>query len=700
MLSAELQRTLTHVFGFEGLRPGQGEVIDDVLAGRPTIAVMPTGAGKSLCYQLPAVELGRDGAVTLVVSPLIALMKDQVDSLRARGVDAAALTSAVSAAEQSDILAGIRSGQFTLVYVAPERFRSPRFLDALAELGDKLGLLAIDEAHCISEWGHEFRPDYRRLGEAVRRLRPPRLVALTATATREVRDDIAVQLDMPDPGMHVHGFDRPNIHYVVEAAGGGADKCRRLVDRVRRRTSGAALVYAATRKNAERYAGALAEHGMRVRAYHAGLDDRARTRAQDAFMAGKLDAVVATNAFGMGVDKSDIHLVIHADLPRSVEAYYQESGRGGRDGERTECALLFNHSDARLQEFLIDASHPSADTLRGVWRAMRERPECGADAESIRRALADPPHASAIASAVRILARHGYAVEQPDGGAEAALPAELHGEFPPFDVDALGRRSQIERRKLREMVEYGYFPRCRRHYMLDYFGDADWSDPDRRCNACDNCKGLGQAQPISDDQHEQVRALLGVVAGLRGRFGRTRIAAIANGTDDDQRFDAMPERGALRGTSARYIMDMLRALDGAGLVSASRGEYPTVSITRAGREVLAGAARVDRLGLLPGGSQRVRSRGSRAADIVSDCSEPIDMAVVERLRTLRSVLASEQSVPAYRIFSNKTLEAIARAQPSSLDELAGVRGIGPSRLDAYGKTILTALAGDHGGPAT
>ncbi len=688
MASFDRDVILRDVFGFTELRPGQGEVIDDLALGRPVVTVMPTGAGKSLCYQLPAVALGREGYVTLVVSPLIALMKDQVDSLRARNVPAAALTSASSAAQQNEILEGIRRGAYTLVYVAPERFRSPRFLEALAGLGDKLGLLAIDEAHCISEWGHEFRPDYRRLGDVARMLDAPRLIALTATATREVRDDIVTQLGIPDAALHVHGFDRPNLHYTVERSGGAADKCKRLVERVRRRTSGAALVYAATRKNTERYCAALAEQGMRARVYHAGLDDVTRHAAQDAFMAGELDVIVATNAFGMGVDKADIHLVIHADLPRSVEAYYQESGRGGRDGERTECVLLFNHSDARLQEFLIDASYPSADVLRGVWRSLRERPHLGADPEALRLVVPEAPHASSVSSAIRILARHGYLVED-RAGIEAVRPSQATGEFAPLDVESFARRAGVERRKLRSMVEYGYHPQCRRQYMLDYFGDADWSDPLHRCTACDNCKGLGQTQEIDEQQRVQVVTLLRLAEQLRGRFGRTKIASVANGTDDDARLLEAPDRGALRGCSVSYLMDLLRALEGAGMLVSSRGDYPTIKLTPAGKRVAAGTEPLDRLGLMPTPKRPRR----KPKPIVIDASEPVDCDAVERLRALRSNLAAARSVPAYVIFSNKTLEAIARAQPVSIDELAGVHGIGPSRLDNYGEPILTALRG-------
>src|SRR3569623_1678226 len=315
-------------FGHDSLRPGQADVIADIFAGRPVISVMPTGACKSLCYQLPAIVLGEKGGITLVVSPLIALMKDQVDALRAKGVTAVALTSAAGAEEQREIIEGIRAGAYTLVYVAPERFRSPRFVEALQACASRIALVAIDEAHCISEWGHDFRPDYRRLGQVVESLRAPRLAAFTATATPEVRADIAVQLGMGDHALHVRGFDRPNLFYSVVKAGGAQDKAQRLVELVRMREGGVALVYAATRKNAEVFAQSLKQAGMRARVYHAGLEDDVREKAQDVFMANKLDVIVATNAFGMGVDKSDIRLVVDADIPRSPEAYYQAARRG------------------------------------------------------------------------------------------------------------------------------------------------------------------------------------------------------------------------------------------------------------------------------------------------------------------------------------------------------------------------------------
>ncbi|HTR50746.1 MAG TPA: ATP-dependent DNA helicase RecQ [Kofleriaceae bacterium] len=588
-------------FGHESLRPGQAEVIADVLAGRPVIAVMPTGAGKSLCYQLPAIILEQRGGVTLVVSPLIALMKDQVDVLRARGVAAVALTSAAGADEQRDIIDGIRAGAFTLVYVAPERFRNARFCDALRESAARIALVAIDEAHCISEWGHDFRPDYRRLGQVIAEMKPPRVAAFTATATPEVRADIAHQLGMVDARLHVRGFDRPNLKYEVHKAGGAADKTERLAELVRLRDGGVALVYAATRKNAEAYAQALKRAGMRARVYHAGLEGEVREKAQDVFMAGQLDVIVATNAFGMGVDKRDIRLVVHADIPRSPEAYYQEAGRGGRDGKPTRCVLLFNHGDIRLQEFLIEASFPTPELLRGMWKLLHDQPSLGAGSddaieERLRAALPGKVSGAGVAAALRMLERHGMLARTADK-LTAVRPAP--GQFAPLDVASLQRRAELERGKLRTMIDYAYYPRCRRQYVLEYFGDEEWASRDRRCGACDNCDAAahGRTTGLAPAELDAIRGLLLLVGTLHGRFGRTRIAAIANATDDDARYQDLPERGCLRGWSQKHVLDLLRAVEGVGLVEASRGEYPTIATTKRGDLVAIGRLDASELGI-------------------------------------------------------------------------------------------------------
>ena len=358
------------VFGLSGFRPGQREIIEAVLAGRPSVAVLPTGAGKSLCYQLPAVALG---GLAVVVSPLISLMKDQVDALAQRDIRATFINSSIDPEEKESRLYQAARGEVRLLYVAPERFRVPGFVAELRRA--RVELLAVDEAHCIAEWGHDFRPDYARLGDVVQQLQPPRLVALTATATPDVRAQICRQLGMRDPAVFVRGFDRANLHFSVQQVGGDADKLPRCLQLLGEpATYGQpAVIYASTRKKAEKVAEALRAKKVAARAYHAGLEDDERARVQDQWMAGQVQVVVATNAFGMGVDKRNVRLVIHHDLPGSAEAYYQEAGRAGRDGNQARCVLLFNHADVRLREFLITSSGDSGPKSPERQAAERDR---------------------------------------------------------------------------------------------------------------------------------------------------------------------------------------------------------------------------------------------------------------------------------------------------------------------------------------
>jgi ATP-dependent DNA helicase RecQ len=676
----DLESVLQSAFGLPGFRPGQREVVESVLAGRPTVAVMPTGAGKSLCYQLPAVM---SGGTALVVSPLIALMKDQVDALQARGIPAAAITSAQGASERAALLDDLAAGRLRLVYVAPERFRSARFDERLEAIAPQLSLLAIDEAHCISEWGHDFRPDYRRLGEIVARWRPPRLVALTATATAEVRRDIVDHLGLSEPAVFVRGFDRPNLRFAVQRVAGSAEKIAALLGRVTP-SAGSTLVYAATRKNAETYADALVRAGLAAGVYHAGLPDEQRHRVQDRFMADELSVVVATNAFGMGVDKADVRLVVHADLPRSPEAYYQEAGRAGRDGAPADCVLLFQPSDVRVQEFLIEGSCPSAELLRALWKAIRDDPRRGEDLRRVRSLLPSSPSDFAVQSATRLLIKAGYLRDE-DGVLVAARPQE-GGSFAPLDAGGLGQRAEAERAKLRAMVSYAYGASCRRRHLLGWFGDED-ARRIVRCHRCDVCEG-GGARPLDPEEERATRLALAMVGRLQGRFGRKRIADLLCGTDDDERFAELPGRGALRFLGGKLVLELLRSLEGAGLAVASPGDYPTLSITAEGRRAAVGGE----LRLVwPAASPPRRKRDALRAAAPAAPEGPADPALLERLRAFRAAAAAEEELPAYCIFSNRTLEAIARVKPTDSVTLAMLPGIGPVKLEKYGRQILSIV---------
>ena len=407
-------------FGHDQFRPGQQRIVDAVLAGVDVLAVMPTGSGKSLCYQLPAVMLP---GVTIVVSPLISLMKDQVDELNRRGIPAGALHSMLDAGSKRDVIDAAQRGSLRLLYVAPERFASSAFAQLLGDIA--VARFVVDEAHCVSQWGHDFRPDYRRLAGGARLCRRadgsqgrPPIAAFTATATAEVRDDIAALLQLDRPQLLVGGFDRPNLHLRIQRVD-DADKDAMLPGLVRGRR---ALVYAATRKTAESAAALLSAAQVKAAAYHAGLKDGERTRVQEAFANGGLPVVCATNAFGMGIDRPDVEAVVHYAIPGSIEAYYQEIGRAGRDGRPATATLLWDHADVETRRFLIDAPRK--------------------DNSAHRRSAA------------------------------------------PLDPEEAARRRALEHARLRRMVEFADTGGCLRATILRYFGDPDVRE---RCDACGNC---------------------------------------------------------------------------------------------------------------------------------------------------------------------------------------------------------------------
>src|SRR2546422_125979 len=459
----ELSEALKEHFGYDTFRKGQEAIVRSVLSGRPTIAILPTGGGKSLCYQLPALLLE---GTTVVVSPLVALMKDQVDALRARAIAATFVNSSLPESERQERQSALRRGEYRLVYVAPERFKSPSFLSAMGAL--KVPLLAVDEAHCISAWGHDFRPEYQQLARAREQLRAERVLALTATATPEVRRDIADALELREPRVFVAGFDRPNLFIEVLRVTGDKDKLGRLV--ALSRPGGPGIVYAATRKNVEKVVASLRASGVDALGYHAGMPDAERSSVQERFVRGEVPVIAATNAFGMGVDKADIRFVAHFDVPRSLEAYYQEIGRAGRDGLPSHALLLFNFADVMMQRRMIEAGRPSRDLVERAWETARELLEGSVD----QLAQACGVSAPELSGAVRLLESAGH-LERGlgrDGRFFVATPAVAPEDLA-VDFELLELRVARERQMLDRLGGVADTPGCRRQNRLRYFGDAD-----------------------------------------------------------------------------------------------------------------------------------------------------------------------------------------------------------------------------------
>ncbi len=612
-----IEVALKKYFSYDRFRNPQDEIIASIISGKDTLAIMPTGGGKSLCYQLPAVL--SDG-VTIVVSPLIALMKDQVDALSARGIPSAMINSSQTWGEQLKALKSLESGKLKLAYVAPERFRAQSFMRTLK--GVKISLFAVDEAHCISQWGHDFRPDYTRLGETLEMLGRPVCAAFTATATPDVREDIIRQLDLRKPSVFVSGFARPNLSFNVREVSSRAEKFSRVCELVEKYKSG--IVYCSTRKSAEALSELLCGERIGHILYHGAMTPRERDKAQEEFIGKKENIAVATNAFGMGIDRPDIRFVCHYELPGSVESLYQESGRAGRDGNESYCEMLLMYSDKRVQEFFIDGANPDLSFIRNVYLALKNNADkdgnCAMGADTIAEIVSDyaktnrsrfasyrkkstGPNSMAVTSALSILRRYGY-IERFDIPAtrmrgSKLLKSEISPEDIVFPDGELEEKRRRDENKLRDVLKYAYTKECRQKWILNFFGEAC----EKPCGKCDNCNEEGNVKAprvLSAEESVTVRkALSGVVRLSRKigqrqwapRFGRDKIIKSLCGSSEAGivkfGLDKISTHGILKSCGKKFVQTLFDALSDAGFVETKLdGEYPLIGITESGAEIL------------------------------------------------------------------------------------------------------------------
>lgn len=617
---------LHHYFAFPEFRPGQEAALNHALAGRDTLVVMPTGSGKSLIYQLAALLL--PGAA-LVISPLVALMKDQIDSLTRRDIPATFINSSLTTAEQAKRLRALAEGKYKIILVAPERLRSRSFREALARV--QLNLLAVDEAHCLSQWGHDFRPDYLYIAEARRDFNAPLTLALTATATPRVQDDIIQKLGLPHAEKIVTGFNRPNLTFEVFSAPTANAKLNLARDFLKT-VDGAGIIYAGTRRDTEEVAAYMSNLGLPVQHYHAGLDGDLRSQIQDSFLAGDLPLIVATNAFGLGIDRPDVRFVLHYSMPGTLEAYYQEAGRAGRDGLPARAALLYSPRDTALHEFFIENDSPTALELRTVHNYLRSLPPLplhashersetkskdatGAvttwDGDSLSRplsglTLADIEQATGLSQT-----KARIALEQLQAAnAIRRAPDESYGQIRvetlPLPDATLARiakqvaeRRDHKRYQLEKMVDYAETNACRRRTLLGHFGDSgDAAAP----ACCDNCLSRAEVAeaPTRPAQTQAERAaliILHTITTLKWEVGRGKLAQILKGALKPEA--ARPEYtgnrnyGKFAALRLKEIESLVNQLLESGYLKQVGGDRPTLALTPRGQAALKAKAAID-----------------------------------------------------------------------------------------------------------
>ncbi|MDE7273307.1 MAG: DNA helicase RecQ [Lachnospiraceae bacterium] len=603
MSAAEILKTY---FGYDSFRNGQEEIVQSILSGKDALAIMPTGAGKSICYQVPALMLP---GITIVVSPLISLMQDQVKALNEAGVHAAFINSSLTETQIAKAMRFAAEGRYKIIYVAPERLETAGFMQ-FAQNGN-ISMVTVDEAHCISQWGQDFRPSYLKIVAFIDSLADrPIVSAFTATATREVKTDIECILKLQNPRAVVTGFDRENLYYSVEHIA-GKHKDDFILDYIQKHADESGIVYCATRKNVDNLYEKLLQSGVSVTRYHAGIDNETRKKNQDDFIYDRVQIVIATNAFGMGIDKSNVRYVLHYNMPQSMENYYQEAGRAGRDGENAQCILLFSAQDVMINKFLLEKK-----------------------------------------------------------------------EFEGMDPDDIELVKQRDVHRLQVMEGYCKATTCLRNYILEYFGE-------KAAAPCDNC-GNCHREYYEQDMTSDAKWVINCIAETRGRYGlnivtgtllganRARLKEI--GANTYKSYGALEQRSE---TDIRLLIDQMVA---EGYIVQTSGEYSVLQMGDIRRLKEEGAHVIVRK------AQEREETGNRSKKKKTDSLTGAGFDLFERLRQLRLVIAKEEAMPPYIIFSDKTLIDMCVRVPENQEEMLAVSGVGENKYRKYGERFLQAIA--------
>jgi len=587
-----MEKLLKNHFGYDSFRKNQREIIQSVLDKKDTFVLMPTGGGKSICYQLPALKFN---GITLVVSPLIALMKDQVDSLKSNGIPAEFINSSLSYMEIAAIQMRIHLKEIKILYVAPERFAQENFMEFLKTID--LSLIAIDEAHCISEWGHDFRPDYRNL-KKLREIFPEKpIIALTATATEKVKKDIVSELNLQNPNIFISSFNRENLNLKVIRK---KDSFKKILKILKDYENEPTIIYCFSRKETEKLAIDLNKKGYKAIFYHAGLDDKVRKKNQELFIKDEVNIIVATIAFGMGIDKPNVRLVIHHTFPKTIEGYYQEIGRAGRDGLKSDCVLFYSIADERKHNFFINK------------------------------------------------------IENPE-------------------------EKQKRKLKLKEMTKYAESRKCRKKYLLEYFGE---NFPEKNCQSCDVC--LTENKTETKDVTEISKDILKAIELTKGFFGTNYIINLLHGSkkskDWHKKYYVF---GKLQDTKKYELKEIIQKLISENLIKKSTSEFPTLSITLDGKTFLDNPEK-----------RKIKIEIIKEEDKLESEKQrelSYNKELFEKLRTLRREIAKERGVPPFVIFSDVSLIEMAQKTPKNEEEFIEIKGVGEAKLDFFGKRFLDVL---------